>query len=57
MDFVKACEKIEEQPVIYRIGVEFEVLQEPDRKQIVRHIRRIQSREIREQSHTSDENK
>ncbi|MCK5791918.1 MAG: PilZ domain-containing protein [Ketobacter sp.] len=54
---VKACEKIEEQPVIYRIGVEFEVLQEPDRKQIVRHIRRIQSREIREQSHTSDENK
>lgn len=54
---VKACEKIEEQPVIYRIGVEFEVLLEQDRKQIVRHIRRLQYREIREQSHTSDENK
>lgn len=54
---VKTCEKIDDQPSIYRIGVEFEVLQEPDRKQIVRHIRRIQSREIREQSHTSGENK
>lgn len=54
---VRTCEKIDDQPSIYRIGVEFEVLQEPDRKQIVRHIRRIQSREIREQSHTSGENK
>ncbi len=51
---VKSCEKIEEQPSIYRIGVEFEVLLETDRKQIVRHLRRLQSREIREQSHTSD---
>lgn len=54
---VKSCEKIDDQPTIYRIGVEFEVLQEPDRKQIVRHIRRLQSREIREQPHTSSENK
>ncbi|MBA56179.1 MAG: hypothetical protein CMK89_17145 [Pseudomonadales bacterium] len=53
---VKSCEKIEEQPSIYRVGVEFEVLLEPDRKQIVRHIRRLQSREIRDQSHTSNEN-
>ena len=53
---VKSCEKIEEQPSIYRIGVEFEVLLEQDRKQIVRHIRRLQSREIRDQSHTSNEN-
>jgi len=54
---VKSCEKIDDHPTIYRIGVEFEALQEPDRKQIVRHIRRLQSREIREQTHTSDENK
>jgi hypothetical protein len=54
---VKACEKIDDQPTIYRIGVEFTVLQEPDRKQIVRHIRRRQSQEIREQGHTSGENK
>jgi len=54
---VKSCEQIENQPAIYRIGAEFMVLQEPDRKQIVRHIRRLQSREIREQPHTSGENK
>ncbi|AUM14603.1 PilZ domain-containing protein [Ketobacter alkanivorans] len=54
---VKSCEQIEDQPTIYRIGAEFLVLQEPDRKQIVRHIRRLQSREIREQPHTSSENK
>lgn len=54
---VRTCEKIEEVPVIYRIGVEFEVLLESDRKQIVRHIRRLESREIREQSEVSEDKK
>lgn len=54
---VKTCEKIDDQPSIYRIGVEFTALLEPDRKQIVRHIRRRQSQEIRDQSHKTDENK
>ena len=53
---VKSCEKVAEQPDIYRVGTEFEVLLEADRKQIVRHLRRLQSREIREQSQGSDEN-
>ena len=48
---VKACEKIDEQPSLYRIGIEFAVLLEADRKQIVRHIRRRQSQDIRDQSH------
>lgn len=50
---VKACEKVDDQPSIYRIGIEFTVLLEADRKQIVRHIRRRQSLEIREQAHKS----
>ena|SRR3990167_1151718 len=51
---VRTCEKIEEQPVIYRVGVEFQVLLEADRKLIVRHIRRRQSQAIREQGLKSD---
>ncbi len=47
---VRACEKIDDQPTLYRIGVEFEVLLEQDRKLIVRHIRRRESQTIREQS-------
>lgn len=48
---VKTCEKIEEAPAIYRIGVEFTVLLDSDRKLIVRHIRRRQSQSLREQGH------
>ncbi|HVK99232.1 MAG TPA: PilZ domain-containing protein [Dongiaceae bacterium] len=51
---VKTCEKVDEQPVIYRVGVEFQVLLEADRKLIVRHIRRRQSQAIREQGQKSD---
>ena len=54
---IKSCEKIDDQPSIYRIGLEFNVLLEPDRKQIVRHIRRRQSQDIRDQAHNSNENK
>ena len=54
---VRTCEKIEEQPTIYRIGVEFEVLLEPDRKLIVRHIRRRESQTIREQAQKTGQNK
>ncbi|MEZ5505489.1 MAG: PilZ domain-containing protein [Gammaproteobacteria bacterium] len=52
---VRTCEKIDEQPTLYRIGVEFEVLLEKDRKLIVRHIRRRQSQTIREQAQKSGE--
>lgn len=54
---VNSCEKIEEQPTIYRIGVEFTVLTEQDRKQIVRHIHRFQSQLIRDRTHKTGENK
>ncbi len=48
---VRTCEKIEEAPAIYRIGVEFSVLLDSDRKLIVRHIRRRQSQTMRDQGH------
>ena len=54
---VRACEKIDEQPTIYRVGVEFEVLLEQDRKLIVRHIRRKESQTIREQAQNSSQKK
>ncbi len=54
---VRACEKIDDQPTLYRIGVEFSVLLEQDRKLIVRHIRRRESQTIREQAQKSGPNK
>lgn len=54
---VKTCEKIEDEPTLFRVGTEFSVLLEQDRKVIVRHIRRRQSQTIREQAQKSDRNK
>lgn len=54
---VRTCEKIEDRPTIYRVGVEFAVLLEPDRKLIVRHIRRRESQSIREQPHKTGSKK
>ena len=54
---VKSCEKIDDQPTLYRVGAEFSVLLEQDRKVIVRHIRRRQSQTIREQAQKSERNK
>jgi len=51
---VKSCTLLEEQPCIYRIGVEFTVLHENDRKQLSRHIRRKQSLAIRVHTTKSD---
>ncbi|OUS29325.1 hypothetical protein A9Q99_09465 [Gammaproteobacteria bacterium 45_16_T64] len=45
----------EEQPSIYRIGLEFTTLLEQDRKQLSRHIRRKQSMAIRDHTPKSDE--
>ncbi len=42
---VKTCDLVDEQPTLYRIGTEFSVLLEQDRKQIVRHIRRRQTQD------------
>lgn len=42
---VKTCDKVDEHPTLYRIGTEFSVLLEQDRKQIVRHIRRRQTQD------------
>ena len=44
-------------PTIYRVGVEFVVLVEADRKLIVRHIRRRESQTIREQAHKNGSKK
>lgn len=54
---VRTCDKIEDQPTIYRVGVEFVVLVEADRKLIVRHIRRRESQTIREQAHKNGSKK
>ena len=51
---VKSCTLIEEQPSIFRVGVEFSILLENDRKQLSRHIRRKQSLAIREHAPKSD---
>lgn len=50
---VRACDKIEDRPTLYRVGVEFTVLLEQDRKLLVRHIRRRESQSIREQAQKS----
>lgn len=54
---VRTCEKIDDQPTLYRVGVEFSVLLEQDRKLIVRHIRRRESQSIREQGQKTGPNK
>ena len=46
---VRSCEKIDDHPTLYRIGVEYSVLLEQDRKVIVRHLRRRESQTMREQ--------
>lgn len=46
----------QQRPGRYRIGVEFSVLLEPDRKQLVRHIRRLESQELREQGQNLTDN-
>ncbi|MGB3621511.1 MAG: PilZ domain-containing protein [Ketobacter sp.] len=53
---VKTNEKLEEHPTLYRLGVEFTSLNEADRKQLVRHIRRLESQGIREQGQNSTNN-
>lgn len=52
---VKTSTLLDDQPCIYRIGLEFTTLLEHDRKQLSRHIRRKQSLAIREHSPKSDE--
>ena len=47
---VKSCELEEDLSNRYRLGVEFNVLLEQDRKRLTRHIRRKQSLELRERS-------
>lgn len=47
---VKSCEPIEDSIGRQRVGVEFVVLLEQDRKRLSRHIRRKQSLELRERS-------
>ncbi|PCJ29996.1 MAG: hypothetical protein COA99_18855 [Moraxellaceae bacterium] len=54
---IKSCELLDDRPHIYRLGVEFSVLLENDRKQLLRHIRRKQSLDLREQPSDSNENK
>lgn len=51
---VRTCEK--QQDGCYRIGVEFSVLLEPDRKLLARHMRRRESQAIREQAQKSGPN-
>lgn len=54
---VKGNSMLDDRPKIYRIGVEFNVLLENDRKQLSRHIRRKQSLELREHQPKSGENR
>ena len=54
---VKGSSVLEGLPTIHRIGVEFTVLLENDRKQLSRHIRRKQSLELREHSPKSGGNR
>ncbi len=54
--YVRTSDLIDDQPRINRIGLEFTVLLEQDRKQLVRHIRRCESQQIREQPQKSPEN-
>jgi hypothetical protein len=47
---VKSVQDLEQKPAHYRIGAEFNVLLEADRKQLARHIRRKQSLLLRERT-------
>ena len=47
---IKSCEMEDDLNSRYRLGVEFTVLLEQDRKRLTRHIRRKQSLELRERS-------
>ncbi len=53
---VKSCEASEENQSRYRVGVEFAVLLENDRKRLTKHIRRKQSIELRERSQKNQQN-
>lgn len=53
---VKSCEELEPPANKYRIGVEFIVLLEQDRKRLTKHIRRKQSLELRERSQKNQQN-
>jgi hypothetical protein len=44
---VRSIQPLDHHPRLYRIGVEFTLLLEADRKQLARHIRRKQSLELR----------
>ena len=46
---VKTCDQVDNEPTLFRIGLEFDILHEPDRKLIVRHIRR-QETQLRQRS-------
>lgn len=46
---VKSISLLDDRPCIYRLGIEFLVLLENDRKQLSRHIRRKQSQDLRKQ--------
>lgn len=53
---VKSCGETEDVHKRYRIGAEFIVLLEQDRKRLTKHIRRKQSIELRERSQKNQEN-
>lgn len=45
---VRSCYQVEDQPAVYRIGAEFVVLQESDRKQLSKHLLRKQALQRRD---------
>lgn len=53
---VKSCEETEDVGKRYRVGAEFSVLLEQDRKRLAKHIRRKQSIELRERNQKNQEN-
>lgn len=53
---IKTCETTDDNLDNYRVGVEFTVLLEQDRKRLTKHIRRKQSIELRERSQKNQQN-
>ena len=53
---VKSCEETDDNLKQYRVGVEFQVLLEQDRKRLSKHIRRKQSLVLRERGQKNQQN-
>ncbi|MDX1696328.1 MAG: PilZ domain-containing protein, partial [Ketobacteraceae bacterium] len=53
---VRSCDEMDDNLRQYRIGTEFIVLLEQDRKRLSKHIRRKQSLELRERSQKNQQN-